>query len=187
VPTSIAVGPDDAYYIGQLTGFPFPPGAANVYRFDPATSDLTVAHSGFTNIVDLTFDNDFNPYVLQITTNGLASQMGPGPGALIKIDVATGDRTTIASSGLSFPGSVVAYDDGTLYVTNVAVSPDGGQVLSLTLVPEPSSLLLVLVCLAAGVWVLRRRLPAWILATNKRLTITLCNNLNLASTPPWLS
>ena len=35
VPTSIAVGPDGAYYIGQLTGFPFPPGAANIFRFDP--------------------------------------------------------------------------------------------------------------------------------------------------------
>jgi hypothetical protein len=56
VPTSIAVGPDGAYYIGQLTGFPFPPGAANVYRFDAASNNLTVAHTGFTNIVDLTFD-----------------------------------------------------------------------------------------------------------------------------------
>jgi hypothetical protein len=60
VPTAIAVGPDGAYYIGQLTGFPFPPNAANVYRFDPTTSALTVAHSGFTNIGDLTFDTNGN-------------------------------------------------------------------------------------------------------------------------------
>ena len=32
VPTSVAVGPDGAFYVGQLTGVPFPPGAANVYR-----------------------------------------------------------------------------------------------------------------------------------------------------------
>jgi len=32
VPTSVTVGPDGATYVGQLTGFPFPPGAANVWR-----------------------------------------------------------------------------------------------------------------------------------------------------------
>jgi len=29
VPTSVAVGPDGAYYVGELTGFPVVPGAAN--------------------------------------------------------------------------------------------------------------------------------------------------------------
>jgi hypothetical protein len=134
VPTSIAVGPDDAYYIGQLTGFPFPPGAANVYRFDPATDELTVAYTGFTNISDLTFDEDGNLYVLQLTTNGLASSSGPGPGALIKIDPATGDRTTIASAGLTFPGSVVAGPKGSLFVTN-RITSEEGQVLSISLLP----------------------------------------------------
>jgi hypothetical protein len=32
VPTSVVRGPDGALYVGQLTGFPFPPGGANVYR-----------------------------------------------------------------------------------------------------------------------------------------------------------
>ena len=32
VPTSVVLGPDGAYYVGQLTGFPFPVGGANVYR-----------------------------------------------------------------------------------------------------------------------------------------------------------
>ncbi|MBW3599944.1 MAG: ScyD/ScyE family protein, partial [Planctomycetes bacterium] len=153
VPTGIAVGPDDAYYIGQLTGFPFPPGAANVYRLDPATNDLTVAHTGFTNIIDLTFDAAGDLYVLQISTNGLASAMGPGSGALLKIDATTGNRTLIASDGLMFPSSVLAGQDGTLYVTNRATSGDAGQVLSLTLVPEPASLLLLgLGCAAVAIF-----------------------------------
>ncbi|QDT73576.1 ScyD/ScyE family protein [Lacipirellula limnantheis] len=139
VPTTIAVGPDGAYYIGQLTGFPFPPGAANVYRFDPTTNVLSVAHTGFTNIIDLTFDEVGNLFVLQITTNGLASATGPGPGALFKIDGVTGDRTLIASEGLLFPGSVLAGPDGALYVSNRTNAPTGGQVLRLTPVPEPSS------------------------------------------------
>lgn len=139
VPTSIAVGPDGAYYIGELTGFPFPPGAANVYRFDPTTSALTVAHAGFTNIGDLTFDASGNLYVLQMTTNGLATAMGPGSGALIKIDAGTDHRTTIVSAGLMLPSSVVAGPDGVLYVTNRATSGDAGQVLRITPVPEPAS------------------------------------------------
>lgn len=143
VPTTIAIGPDGAYYIGQLTGFPFPPGAANVYRVDPTSNDLSVAHTGFTNIVDLTFDGAGNLFVLQITTNGLASALGPGSGALFKIDGATGARTLIASEGLMFPSSVLAGADGALYVTNRGTSPTAGQVLKLTPVPEPGSLLLL--------------------------------------------
>jgi hypothetical protein len=51
VPTAVAIGPDNAYYVGQLTGNPFPVGAANVYRVDPVTRELSVAYSDFTNIV----------------------------------------------------------------------------------------------------------------------------------------
>jgi hypothetical protein len=156
VPTAVAIGPDDAYYIGELTGFPFVPGAANVHRFDPATEETTIAYSGFTNITDLTFDADGNLYVLQMSTNGLASPMGTGAGALIRIDADTGDRTTIASQGLMLPGSVLAAADGTLYVTNRVTSAQG-QVLSFTPIPEPSSLLLASVCLSAVGWLRWRR------------------------------
>ena len=155
VPTAIAIGPDNAYYISQLTGFPFPPGAANVYRFEPATEALTVAYTGFTNIVDLTFDDDGVLYVLQISSNGLASPMGPGSGLLLQIDPTTGDRTTIASNGLVFPGAVVTGPDGALYVTNHSNAPTGGQVLRISAVPEPSSFLLL--SLGAAALLVRHR------------------------------
>jgi hypothetical protein len=35
VPTSVAVGPDGAYYVSELTGFPFPVGGARIYRVEP--------------------------------------------------------------------------------------------------------------------------------------------------------
>jgi hypothetical protein len=140
VPTAVTLGPDGAYYVGELTGFPFPPGAANVYRVDATTGDRTIAHSGFTNIVDLTFDPDGNLYVLQISTNGLASASGPGPGALIQVAADTGDRTTIASAGLSFPTAVALGPDGMLYVSNMGTSPGDGQVVRV--IPEPSALAL---------------------------------------------
>jgi hypothetical protein len=132
VPTAVALGPDNAYYVGELTGFPFLQGAANVYRLDPLTNEVSIAYSGFTNIVDVTFDNEGNLFVLQISTNGLASPTGPGPGQLIKIEAGTGERTTIVSDGLNFPGKVVAAPDGSLYVSNMTTSPSGGEVLHIS-------------------------------------------------------
>jgi hypothetical protein len=149
VPTTVATGPDGAYYVGELTGVPFPHGAANVYRIDPMTGARTVAHTGFTNIVDLAFDPGGNLFVLQISANGLASPMGPVPGALVRVDAGTGMRTTIASQGLIFPSSLALGPDGSLYVSNMGSSAGTGQVLRLALVPEPTSLLLLgLACLA---------------------------------------
>jgi hypothetical protein len=141
VPTGVAFGPDGATYVGELTGFPFPPGAANVYRLDSMTGERSIAHAGFTNIVDLTFDPSGNLYVLQISTNGLASPMGPGQGALIKVDAGTGMRTTIASQGLSFPTGLAIGADGSLYVS-MGSAAGTGQVLRLAQVPEPSSWML---------------------------------------------
>lgn len=37
VPTSVAVGPDGAYYVGELTGFPGPTGMSRIWRIEPGT------------------------------------------------------------------------------------------------------------------------------------------------------
>ncbi len=104
---------------------------------------MTEAFTGFTNIIDLTFDDEGLLYVLQVSSNGLASAMGPGSGLLIQIDPTTGLRETIASDGLVFPGAVAVGPDGALYVTNHANVPTGGQVLRIASVPEPTAILLV--------------------------------------------
>ena len=127
VPTGITVGPDGATYFGELTGFPFPPGAANIYRIDPTTGLLTVAFGGFTNLMDLAFGPDGALYALQLTTNGLASATGPGPGVLFRIDPKTGARTVIASDGLSSPTAFAFGPDNAIYVTNQGTSPGGGR------------------------------------------------------------
>ncbi len=64
VATSVAIGPDGDYYVGELKGFPAPTGESQVWRIrrnarnaDCSRSPLcTVAHDGFTSIVDLAFD-----------------------------------------------------------------------------------------------------------------------------------
>lgn len=110
VPTTVVVGPDNAFYGSQLNGFPFPVGAANVYR-GIVGSDPEVYESGFTNVLDIDFGPDGSLYVLEMFTNGLLS--GDPTGALIKV-APDGTRTTIAS-------------DGAIYVANFGVFPGSGQ------------------------------------------------------------
>jgi hypothetical protein len=133
VPTSIAVGPDGDYYVGQLTGFPFPVGGANIYRVPPEGGEPVVHASGFTNITHITFDGDGNLFVVEMFTNGLLS--GDPPGAVI-LGAPKGARLVLASEGLVNPAGVAYSPDGNLYVTNYGTSAELGQVVRIEPVAE---------------------------------------------------
>ena len=133
VPTTVAEGPDGWLYVGQLTGFPFPVGAANVYRVPPQGGTPQVFASGFTNIINLAFDARGTLYVLQIGS-GFAGRGGPPlspPGRLIRVD-ANGSQTVVYD-GLFYPGGLAIGPDGAAYVTNFGILPGGGQVLRISL------------------------------------------------------
>lgn len=128
VPTTVAVRPKDPnIYVGQLTGFPFPPGAANVWAIKPDGSTFVYA-SGFTNIVDIAWGPKGSLYVLEITSAGLL--VGDPTGALIRV-WPNGKQTTVASTGLVTPTGVAIAHDGTVYVTNYGTSAGLGTVLNL--------------------------------------------------------
>jgi hypothetical protein len=131
VPTSVTIGPDGAYYVSELSGFPAVAGAANIYRVEPGeaprlflTSDACL--TGFTTIIDIAFDGDGNLYVLQYGTGTLV-RVTPDenqPGGICA-QYQAGTRTTILS-GLSQPTSVAVGPHGALYVSNrgaAAVGP----------------------------------------------------------------
>jgi sugar lactone lactonase YvrE len=145
VPTAVALGPDGAYYVGELTGGPFSVGAASIYRVVPGQAP-EVFLTGFTTIIDLTFGPDGSLYVLQFATGPMLS----GPGALIRVSP-DGTRTTLASAELTNPMSVVVGpaeigeeleddddeeddakeddDEIALYVSNRGTSVGTGEVL----------------------------------------------------------
>ena len=127
VPTSVVVGPDRQYYVSQLTGFPFPPGGANVYRVNPRSGAVTVFASGFTNIMDLAFGKNGTLYVLEIDHDGLLS--GSTDGGLFAVSRdGTKRQIVLAPGALPMPGGIAVGKDG-LYVTINAGSPGDGQVL----------------------------------------------------------
>ncbi len=125
VPTSVAEGPDGALYVGQLTGFPFPVGGANVYRVVPGSAPQVYA-SGFTNIIGIAFDREGALYVLEISHNGLLS--GNPVGALIRV-APDGSRTELFPGALIAPGGMTIARDGTIYVSRFATMPDVGDVV----------------------------------------------------------
>jgi hypothetical protein len=126
VPTAVAVGPDGAYYVGELSGVPFTTGAANVYRVVPGQAPQ-VFRSGFTTVTDINFGPDGSLYVIEHSTGPAFFAL---PGDLVKI-TPDGQRTVLVS-GLNRPTSVLVTSDGTVYYTNRGITAGAGEVWKLT-------------------------------------------------------
>jgi hypothetical protein len=127
VPTSVVQGPDGAWYVGELTGFPFLRGVARVWRVTPGKAP-TVYASGFTNVIDLAFDSRGRLLVLEMARNGLLDPRSPG--ALWR--VGRDGSKSLVTSALTAPGGLAVSGD-TAYVTNLSNSPTDGQVVRVSL------------------------------------------------------
>ncbi|ONI80985.1 hypothetical protein ALI144C_20675 [Actinosynnema sp. ALI-1.44] len=127
VPTSVVQGPDGAYYVSQLTGFPFPTGRASVFRVVPGQAP-TVYATGFTNAVDLAFDQDGSLYVLEVAHNGLLS--GDMTGALIRVK--RDGSHQVVTTALTAPGGLTVAG-GAAYVSDCGACPGTGKVIRLPL------------------------------------------------------
>jgi sugar lactone lactonase YvrE len=122
VPTEVVRGPDGALYVSTLTGAPFLPGLARIYRVTPGGAP-TVYRDGFTAITDFDFGPDGSLYVLQFASELFLG----GAGSVVRVSP-DGTRTTIAS-GLVAPTGLTVGPDGSVYVTNLGVVVGAGEVL----------------------------------------------------------
>jgi hypothetical protein len=141
VSTSVAVGPDGAYYVSELKGFPAPTGRSRIWRVEPgarhancATSpDCSIVATGFTSIVDLTFGPDGTLYVVEIDeASWFAVEFGIGVGGTVNACNPTTWTCSQVATGLPIPiGAAVDRRTGDVYVTINALIPGAAEVIKL--------------------------------------------------------
>jgi len=129
VPTTVARGPDGALYVGELTGFPFLPGLARIFRVVPG-QDPEMVCTGFKTIIDIAFAPDGSLLVVENATNAFPPPppFAPNTGRLSRVDLEDCTITPVLE-GLNRPTSVVVGRDGAVYVTNNGVTAGAGEVL----------------------------------------------------------
>jgi len=141
VTTSVAIGPDGAYYVGELKGFPAPTGVSKVWRIEPGTRHAqcgsspacSVVADGFTSIIDLNFGPDGTLYVTELDESSWAAVeiLGGGSGGTVNAcDFGSWSCSEVAT-GLPIP-TATTVADGTLYATILALVPGAAQVVPLT-------------------------------------------------------
>jgi sugar lactone lactonase YvrE len=138
VPTSLALGPDGAVYVGELA-FGARPGKARVWRVPLDGTAPSVFATGFTAITGLAFGPDGSLYVTEWSTN---PEKETAPAAIVRRKP-DGTKVTLKSKSLLFPAGAAVAPDGALYVSNASVLPAatpkkspfkglGGHILKIT-------------------------------------------------------
>ena len=128
VPTAAVQGRDGSIYVSQLTGFPFPPDAASIFRI-ARDGRKTQYATGLTNVTDMSVAKDGSIYAVQLTDEGL---LGEGTGSVVRIPAGGGAKHTTVVDDLQAPYGVMLRW-GSLYVSTHATSPDNGQVIKVPL------------------------------------------------------
>jgi glucose/arabinose dehydrogenase len=138
VATSVAVGADGYYYVGELRGFPATPGTSQIWRIapdsvdavcDPASPNTGACRryaDGFTSIVDLEAAPDGSLYVVQLVQQSWLQWeldlVNPPIGGLYRLAPGGGSRTELAPGELILPGGV-GVGGGAVYVSAPVFGP----------------------------------------------------------------
>ena len=118
VPSSIALGPDGAYYVGELAESSGK-GKARVWRVPPEGGTATVYRSGFTTISGVAFGPDGSLFVTEFALNFEKLN-----GRLVRVSPDGGTRTVLAGGKkLTAPTGAAVDSTGAVYVSNFSVLP----------------------------------------------------------------
>ena len=141
VPTSIAVGPDGYYYVGELKGFPAPTGESSIWRVAPGASGATcpspdcqkVFDGGFTSIIDLKFDAEGTLHVAEFDEDSwfAVEVFGGGAGGTINAcDVEAGTCSEVAT-GIPVLTAITFGKGRTLWATKNALIPSSADIVKI--------------------------------------------------------
>jgi sugar lactone lactonase YvrE len=118
VPSSIALGPDGAYYVGELAESSGK-GKARVWRVPAEGGTATVYRAGFTAITGVAFGPDGSLFVTEFALNFEKLN-----GRLVRVSPDGGTRTVLAGGKkLTAPTGAAVDSTGAVYVSNFSVLP----------------------------------------------------------------
>jgi hypothetical protein len=145
VATSVAVGPDGAYYVGELKGFPAPTGESRVWRIKPGTRhaqcgtspDCRVIADGFTSIIDLAFGWDGTLYVVELdeaswfAVEAAGVPLGGTVNACKRRPWSSSWTCDVKEAGLPTPTAAAVDLRGKVRVVVNALEPGAAEIISL--------------------------------------------------------
>lgn len=127
VPTSVVRGPGHAYYVSELTGYPFPQGGATIFKVVPGHAPKPYA-TGLTNVTDLAFGRHGTLYAVEIAAQGLTKAP---VGEVVAVAPGGGSSHPVAE-GLFAPYGI-ALRHHHAYVTTSSILPGAGKVVRIPL------------------------------------------------------
>lgn len=124
VPTSVAIGPDGAYYVGELKGFPALAGMSKIWRIEPGSRHVrcgvdpgcTVVADGFTAVVDLVTGGGAIRVVELDEAGWLPIELGTFTGGTVNACSLGSWSCSEEATGLPMPIAATLGKDGTVYV-----------------------------------------------------------------------
>ena len=118
VPTSVALGPDGSYYVGELAEGAGK-GKARVWKIPAAGGTPEVYATGFTTITGVAFGPDGSLFVTEFATNFRKNNL---KGAVVRV-APDGTRTRLGGNKLLTPTGAAVDSAGAVYVSNFSVLP----------------------------------------------------------------